>query len=149
MEAAMNQPSPATICVPIELRLVPLEGDAVPVRASFEYDPGDPFAVRAEFHLDEAAEPVVWVFARDLVTEGLRGPAGQGDVSLWPARSDSGPGSVVCLALSSPDGQALFECDTDRVVEFLERTFATVPPGDESRHLDLDDGALERLLDES
>ena len=142
----MTQPAPGSITAPLELQLVSAAGTSMPVEAAFGYDPGDPFAVRAEFTLAPDDEPVVWVFARDLVVQGLHAPAGQGDVALWPSRSQGQP--MVCLALSSPDGQALLECRRGDLVAFLDQTLATVPAGDESRHLDVDT-PLVRLLDGS
>jgi len=137
-------PSGPAISAPLELQLVSPDGACVPVDAAFAYYPEDPFAVRAEFTLDPNEEPVVWVFARDLVLRGLQAPAGEGDVSVWPSRSLGRP--VVCLALSSPDGQALLECQRDDVVAFIDQTLATVPAGAETQHLDVDT-QLERLLD--
>ena len=142
----MTQSGPAVIVAPVELQLVGADGACVPIDAAFGYDPVDPFAVRAEFWLGEADEPVVWVFARDLIAEGLVAPAGQGDVGVWPSRSQGEP--VVCFALSSPSGQAVLECRREDVTEFLDQTLATVPAGDESRHLDVDT-PIDQLLDES
>ena len=139
----MSPPGP-TISAPLELQLVSVDGASVPVEAAFAYDPYDPFAVRAEFTLDPRDEPVVWVFARDLVLRGLQAPAGEGDVSVWPSRSLGRP--VVCLALTSPDGQALLECQRDDLVAFIDLTLATVPVGEETQHIDVDT-QLERLFD--
>ncbi len=69
------------------------------------YDTADPYAVHATFHTG-AEETVEWVFARDLLAEACTGP-GTGDVRVWPSRSH-GQG-VVCIALSSPEGEALLE----------------------------------------
>ena len=142
----MTQPSAAAISTRLELRLVSIEGAFLPVEAAFRYEPSDPFAVRAEFQLVPGDEPVVWVFARELVLDGLQGPAGRGDVALWPSRSQGQP--VVCIALSSPDGQALMECRRGDLVRFLEQTLARVPAGEESHHVNLD-VHLERLLADS
>ena len=138
--------SSAAIVAPVELQLVAADGAFVPVAASFGYDPCDPFAVRAEFWLTAGEDPVVWVFARDLIAQGLETPAGQGDVGVWPSRSQGEP--VVCLALSSPNGQALLECPRADLAGFLEQTLATVPAGDESLHLDVDT-PIDQLLDGS
>jgi Streptomyces sporulation and cell division protein, SsgA len=140
----MTQPMPAPVFTPVELQLVAPDGTFLPIEAAFGYDPLDPFAVRAEFRIDEADEPVVWVFARDLISQGLAGPAGQGDVAVWP--SQSGGAQVVCLSLTSPAGQALLECRRADMEAFLNQTLATVPAGDESNHFDLDT-PIERLLD--
>ncbi len=45
----------------------------------------------------------------------------------------------IVLRLSSPDGNAELEADEADVRRFLRRADALVPPGRESRHLDLDD----------
>src|SRR5690349_12653864 len=44
-----------------------------------EYDPSDPYAVRFTFHLPGDA-PVTWVFARELLLDGISRPTGEGDV---------------------------------------------------------------------
>ena len=88
----------------------------------------------------------MWVFARDLIAQGLESPAGEGDVGVWPSRSQGEP--VVCLALSSPNGQALLECPRADIAGFLEQTLGTVPAGDESLHLDVET-PINQLLDGS
>ena len=142
----MTQTGPSAISAPLELQLVAADGAFVPVEADFAYDPVDPFAIRAEFRLSEDEAPVVWVFARDLISAGLEAPAGQGDVSLWPSQSRGEP--VVCMALTSPGGQALLECRREDLSGFLEQTLSTVAAGDESRHLDVDT-PIGRLLEGS
>ena len=93
-----------------------------------------------------AEETVEWVFARDLLAEGLHRPTGTGDVRVWPSRSH-GQG-VVCIALSSPEGEALLEAPARALESFLKRTDAAVPPGTEHRHFDLDQ-ELSHILAES
>ena len=51
----------------------------------------------------------------------------------------------MCVALSSPSGQALLEADRMLISTFLEATFSLVPAGTESDLLDLD-GELMLLL---
>ncbi|MEU7230264.1 SsgA family sporulation/cell division regulator, partial [Streptomyces chrestomyceticus] len=50
-----------------------------------------------------------------------------------------------CMALSSPDGEALLEAPAAAVSAWLERTLRVVPPGSEQDHLGLDKG-LSALL---
>ena len=140
----MTHSGSATISAPCQLNLVSADGAAVAVEADFSYDAGDPFAIRAEFTLDPDSAPVAWVFARDLLVQGLHAPAGQGDVAVWPSRSQGRP--VICLALSSPQGHVVLECQRDDLVTFLDRTLTTIPTGDETAHLDVD-ASLVRLLD--
>ena len=108
------------------------------------YDPHDPYAVVAEFHL--ASGPgVPWVFARELVSRGLREPAGGGDVRIRPCEFRGAPGASI--ALHSPDGEALVRASAGDIEAFLRRTYLVCPPGAEGRHLDLDkdlDGLLTR-----
>jgi hypothetical protein len=40
-------------------------------------------AIRMAFHVG-TDEPVVWIFARELLAAGLASPAGDGDVRVWP-----------------------------------------------------------------
>ena len=105
----------------------------------------DPYAVEAVFDLG-AGEPVRWLFARDLLDEGLVHPVGDGDVHVAPALDPTGAPTVQ-LQLSSPAGVAVLEAYAEDVLAFLEQAYAMVPPGQESLFLDLD-GTLDRLREE-
>ncbi|MGW1891673.1 SsgA family sporulation/cell division regulator [Streptomyces sp. NPDC002004] len=126
----------------LELRLVLSPERSVPVPALLSYRTDDPYAVHIAFHVG-SARPVHWTFARDLLVDGVFRACGEGDVRVWPAKSDGR--SVVLLALSSPDGDALLEAPSPGVCAWLERTLRVVPPGTESERLGLDDG-LSALL---
>lgn len=84
-----------------------------------------------------------WTFARELLVEGVFRPCGHGDVRIWPTKSDNRP--VLCMALSSPDGDALLQAPATAVSAWLERTLRVVPPGTEAERLGLD-AALAELL---
>lgn len=127
----------------LTLRLVLDTDPDVLVPATLAYDSGAPFAVTAVFHTGEG--DVTWVFARDLLEDGLRAPAGQGDVTLWPSRN--GDSSVVCIALTSPSGSALLEAPRSDVRAFLDATLAVVPWGTEMDTQDLE-AELAHLLDD-
>jgi Streptomyces sporulation and cell division protein, SsgA len=143
-ESAMSAIRPQTVEVETSLRLVAPDATALPVRASLRYDPADPYAVHVLFHADNATgETVSWSFARELLVTGLDEPAGIGDVRVWPWATPRG--DFVALALSSPDGNALFEVPRSVLVRFLRRTYVVVPRGRETDHLDVD-AALVRLL---
>ncbi len=116
----------------------------VPVQVDLRYDPSDPYAVQAVFDIG-TDEPVHWVFARDLLDEGLVGEAGSGDVITSPARDGEGR---LCLRLElrSPDGSAVLLADAENVLRFLGITYQLVPAGTESDHLDLDP-VIATLLD--
>ncbi len=125
----------------LDLTLVGLDVP-VPVTAVMEYQPRDPYAVTAVILTTDG--PVSWVFARDLLDEGLVHEVGDGDVQLTPVPDDEGH-STVQLRLSSPDGVAVLEASTDGVLEFLARSYGLVPPGREPEFLDID-GLLAALL---
>jgi len=145
----MGQTSPAAIQSEVCLRLVVPDGTALPVQAHLRYVPTDPYAVHVVFHAagEERVTPdapsVSWSFARDLLVTGLVEPAGIGDVRVWPWSTQGG--EVVALALSSPDGHALFEAPRRTLEQFVARTFDAVPPGEEPFHLDVEQ-AVGRLL---
>jgi Streptomyces sporulation and cell division protein, SsgA len=124
----------AQVDAAVELRLVVPEAESVPLPVTMRYCAADPYAVQASFAGEGVA--VEWVFARDLLLDGLRRPCGDGDVRVWPSRS--GTGDQVLIALSSPDGHAVLEADGGDLRAFLDRTVALVSPGRESEHLDLD-----------
>jgi hypothetical protein len=123
---------PGVLTADVEFRLmVPGGGAPLGIRTHLCYDPRDPYAVRARFATGTEGS-VEWTFARDLLTEGLQRPSGEGDVRVWPAHGD------LNVALSSPSGQALFEAPRDEVAAFLSRTYRAVPVGRESEVVDLD-----------
>lgn len=131
-------PRLTSVSTELQLRLVVAGAAPLPVRAGMLYDALDPYAVQVAFHTGqgEDGDCVQWTFARSLLGDGVRGPAGEGDVQVWPATS--GGQAVVCLSLSSPSGQALFEVPLRELVDFLGRTFRAVPAGAESQYVDVD-----------
>ena len=136
-------PRPLTVSAELQVALVVPGATALPVRASMTYDAADPYAVRIAFHTG-TGDAVQWTFARQLLTDGVTSPAGQGDVRTWPATSERGP--VVCLSLTSPSGSALFEVPVPELVEFLTMTYAAVPTGTEGDHVDVEQELAELLL---
>jgi hypothetical protein len=128
---------------PLTLQLVgPQSWTEVP--ALLCYDASDPFAVRLAFGDvgDDAAvaEPdeagITWLVSRELMRAGLDGPAGDGDVRIWPAHAAT---DVLFLHLRAPSGEALFELSRATVAAFLRQTESLVPAGTESELLHLDD----------
>jgi Streptomyces sporulation and cell division protein, SsgA len=136
----VSSPSPAMVTADLQLRLVVPGSSALPVRASMRYDADDPYAVQVAFHTGSSdasgGDVVEWTFARQLLTDGVSTPVGEGDVQAWPSTSGGQP--VVCLALSSPSGKALFEIPLPALVDFLGSTYAAVPTGGESAYVDVD-----------
>lgn len=126
----------------LEMRLVLSPERGIPVPARLSYRSDDPYAVHIAFHINSGS-PVNWTFARDLLVEGVFRACGQGDVRVWPTKAEGR--SVVLMALSSPDGDALLEAPVTQVSAWLERTLRAVPPGTEGGQLGIDD-ALGQLL---
>lgn len=108
---------------------------SVPLPAKLRYDSTDPYAVCLSLGVPPTAT-VDWVFARSLLSEGLRRPVGGGDVLVIP-RHRCHPDSVRIL-VRSPAGAALLEIAESAVTAFLEGTHLLVPPGTEELHIDLD-----------
>jgi hypothetical protein len=108
------------------------------------YDVRDPYAVSLAFpaaHRPDAdadadaadAGAPSWTFGRELLADGLRGPAGEGDVHVWPCGPD-----VVMVELRSDRGSALLAVPARELRTFLFLSYAEVPPGYEGRYLELD-----------
>lgn len=126
----------------LELRLVLSPQRSIAVPARLTYRTADPCAVHIAFHIGSGS-PVLWTFARELLIEGAFRPCGEGDVRVWPTRV--GSRSVLCVALSSPDGDALLEAPLLAVSAWLERTLRVMPPGSELEQLGIDEGLRELL----
>ena len=126
----------------LELRLVLSPERSIPVPAKLAYRGDDPYAVHIAFHVN-SDRPVHWTFARELLVEGVFRPCGHGDVRVWPTKVSGR--SVVLMALSSPDGDALLEAPAAAVSAWLERTLRLVPPGAEFDMLGIDDGLAQLL----
>ena len=141
---------PVTVSTELQLRLVVPGATSLPVRAGVRYDVTDPYAVCVAFHTGSGdgsgdsssdvspSDVVEWTFARQLLTDGVAGPVGEGDVQVWPTAAATGGPSIVCLSLSSPSGRALFEVPLPELVEFLGQTYEAVPTGSEGDHVDVD-----------
>jgi hypothetical protein len=132
----------AIVAAELGLRLVVPEHGGVPLTASLYYRGDDPYAIRMAFHVG-TDDPVEWIFARDLLAEGLDCVAGDGDVRVWP--STAAYRDVLNLVLSSPFGQAHFEAPLTALTGFLLRTFEVVPAGREGEFIDIE-GELNDML---
>jgi hypothetical protein len=112
------------------------------MRVVLVYDIADPYAVRAEFHLAPGVR-VPWVFARQLLSQGLMEQTGDGDVRIWP--SQVGGDRRVHIALMSQDCQALVQAAEADIAGFLRASYSVCRPGTEHDHLDVG-GGLRALL---
>lgn len=120
--------------MPMELRLVVPMQQALPLPVRLRYTASDPYAVSIVFSGPD--EDVIWVFARDLLAEGLTLPRGQGDVRVRPELRDGR--RLVMIGLTSPDGTAELEADADSVRAFIELTEKVVARGREGDAINLD-----------
>jgi hypothetical protein len=91
------------------------ERTAVPV--VLRYDPeSDPRSVRVA--LPDRRE---WTFPRALLEQGLRAPAGTGDVRVWPC------GRVQAIVeFHAPHGVSVVQFESKTLVRFLRRTYTAM-----------------------
>ncbi|QOV47445.1 SsgA family sporulation/cell division regulator [Streptomyces chromofuscus] len=117
-----------TLQQPARARLITAEQRDVPVPVTLRYLSTDPLAVHFDFPPEACldGEALSWTFARALLEEGVRGPAGSGDVHIWPC----GRARTV-LEFHAPPGLALLRFDTAALRRFLLRTYAVVAAGHE------------------
>jgi hypothetical protein len=134
MDFSMNT-APLTVTQPVTLELIDPTGGVTPIDAELHYDPRDPYAVTTVFMT--GSSQVRWTFGRDLLTEGLYEPSGDGDVHVWPCLDSEGH-AVVIIELCSPDGEALVQAKTNDLSVFVERMNKAVELGNESAHVDVD-----------
>lgn len=123
----MSSSIPTAVTAELSLRMVVDSDRTIEVPCDFEYRSDEPYAVRATFRT--GAADIEWMFARDLILEGLQRPSGEGDVVIWPEHQGDVP--LVLLALNSPTGQAVLECDRAHIEHFVKRTFDIVAVGEE------------------
>ena len=71
-----------TVTADMQLRLVVPGSAALPVRTVARFDVVDPYAVSLAFHTgrEDDGDIVEWTFARQLLTDGVTSPVGEGDV---------------------------------------------------------------------
>jgi len=134
MDFSMNTQG-VVVTQTVTLELIDQTGAATPIEAELQYDPRDPYAVTTVFMT--GSSQVRWTFGRDLLTEGLYEPSGDGDVHVWPCLDSAGH-AVVIIELCSPDGEALVQARTGDLSAFVERMGKAVEPGTESGLLDID-----------
>ncbi|MEV6836590.1 SsgA family sporulation/cell division regulator [Streptomyces sp. NPDC051133] len=117
-----------TIEQPAHARLITAEDRELPVSATLRYSAADPLAVFVDFPAEAAldGEEVTWTFARTLLDQGLRTPAGHGDVQIWPCGR-----TRTVLEFHSPHGLALLQFQASTLRRFLVRTHEVVAPGQE------------------
>ena len=115
--------------------LLPAAGSnrVMPVSTRWTYDSTEPYAMTVAF-ATERGRWIEWVFARDLLLDGLSEPSGEGDFRVTP---DADP-DLLILEIHAPSGSAAFVIDRYDTEDFLARTLDLVPTGAESTHFDID-----------
>lgn len=109
------------------------ESRPTPVSTRWTFDSSEPYAVTVAF-ATERGRWVEWVFARELLVDGLTERAGEGDLSIRPADDPD----LLVLEIHAPSGNAMFALDRDDSEDFLAETLELVPAGSESTHFDID-----------
>jgi hypothetical protein len=102
---------------------------AVPARLL--YQRADPWAVTLLLECGADGERE-WLFSRDLLTEGMLYPAGDGDVRISPEDA------TVWITLSAPGGSAALEFSRAGLERALDAIEGLVPGGTESVFFDWD-----------
>ncbi|WNO76904.1 SsgA family sporulation/cell division regulator [Streptomyces sp. AM8-1-1] len=125
-----------TVIQGLPVQLVVSQEMSLPMCMRLRYEPSDPYAVRVAFTAEGSDETVEWIFGRDLLIDGLKGPVGEGDVQIWPA-SDRDRGALYII-LKPPDGVALIRATAQDIKRFVHETEALVPRGSESECVDPD-----------
>jgi Streptomyces sporulation and cell division protein, SsgA len=118
---------------------------AFDVDVRLRYDPADPYAVQLTFHLP-GDPPVNWVFARELLLDGISRSTGEGDIVIEPVPGQDPDFQDVRIRLRSPAGEAVLYSPALPLIAFLGRTDRLLPMGHEQTVSDLDT-ALELILD--
>ncbi|MER5915055.1 SsgA family sporulation/cell division regulator [Streptomyces sp. NPDC001982] len=129
---------------PVEARLVAAAPRMPSIPATLRYDRRDPFAVQMSFPAPATLEGVEvrWTFARELLTAGLHGPEGHGDVRVRPYGYDR-----TVLEFHAPEGTAVVHVRTGEIRRFLKATDDLVAVGLEHLQRDLDHRLAELMRD--
>ncbi|MEU8618412.1 SsgA family sporulation/cell division regulator [Streptomyces sp. NPDC048623] len=130
----------------VQARLVASAPRTESVAATLRYDREDPYAVSMAFPPPATLEgvEVSWAFARELLVEGVDGPAGVGDVRLRPYGYDR-----TVVEFHAPEGVAMVHIRTSELRRFLERSQHLVPQGREHQYVDWDQDLVQLLEEHS
>ncbi|MEU8520884.1 SsgA family sporulation/cell division regulator [Streptomyces sp. NBC_01216] len=134
---------PTVIEQAVQARLVASAPRMETVPAMLRYDRGDPYAVSMIFppRATLVDVEVAWAFSRELLVQGVEGPAGEGDVRVRPYGYDR-----TVVEFHATEGVAVVHIRTEELRRFLERAQHLVPSGREHHYLDWDQD-LAQLLD--
>ena len=112
-----------------------LHGQETPLLTRWSYRSDDPFAVMMSISRP-SGRWIDWLLSRDLLIEGLAGPAGVGDVRLTPFADEEF--DVLEVRIGDDEGFASLEFDRDLIERFLEASFEIVAAGAESTVIDVE-----------
>ncbi|MFE5816319.1 SsgA family sporulation/cell division regulator [Streptomyces sp. NPDC056479] len=128
-----------TLEQPTGARLITDAGQEIAIPATLRYTAGDPLAVHIDFpsHVTLDGEAVTWTFARVLLGEGLRAPAGLGTVRIRPCGA-----SHTYVEFHASEGVAMIRFAASDLYRFLARTYTVIAPGEETLGAELDQGLV-------
>ncbi|NUT25316.1 MAG: SsgA family sporulation/cell division regulator [Streptomyces sp.] len=128
-----------TLEQPTGAHLVTAADQDIAIPATLRYTSADPLAVHLDFppHVTLDGEVTTWTFARVLLSEGLRAPAGLGSVRVRPCGA-----SHTYVEFHSPVGTAVLRFTTSDLYRFLARTYTVIAPGEETVGAELDHGLV-------
>ena len=101
------------------------------VSAELRYTTRDCYAVHMVLSVEDSPA-VEWVFARDLLRDGLHAPAGSGDIHVFPVSQG------VVIDLLSPHGRARLLAHGDDLAGFVDDMYEAVPDGAETQYFSLE-----------
>jgi hypothetical protein len=97
------------------------EDETVPVVLRYDSE-ADPRSVRVGLPGTHAGTHE-WTFSRSLLEQGLRAPAGSGEVRVWPC------GRVQAVVeFHSAQGVSVVQFETKALLRFLRRTYMATAP---------------------
>lgn len=118
------------------------DGERLACEVQLRYSADDPLVVRVVVP-KSVARGGSWVLSRDLLSAGLTGAAGIGDVTVRPVAQEGEPLGVEIEIRDARAGEpARFVMGHRALLTYLERSHALVPFGAEA-----DQGAMDRELE--
>jgi hypothetical protein len=114
----------------------------IPVELTFRQ--ATPWAIELTFFLP-GDEPVHWTVSRELLLDGLRTVAGEGDIQVRPLEWHDG--DLVAITLRSPEGEAELIAPLAALHAYLLRSAMLTPFGEEFSEEWLERGITRLLTD--
>jgi hypothetical protein len=135
---------PRTVEKDLTFNLLVTDHYTMLVSARLRYDTNDPYAVTLTFR-DREGQAFDWTFARELLSDGVFSPTGQGAIRVWPGENRLR--GQLCIAIGHSPEACQLTAPRSKIVTFLRKTEALVPFGYEGGFMTMDlDEELARLL---